>query len=54
MKVALRTVSADIVAKLVFPEWFLRYNPIKRLRNVSKAFVEFEVRSALTGNHSCD
>ncbi|KAF7793522.1 hypothetical protein EIP86_004636 [Pleurotus ostreatoroseus] len=41
-KVALRTVSADIVAKLVFPEWFLKYNPIKRLRNVSKAFVEFE------------
>ena len=43
---ALHIVSTDVVAKVVFAEWFLKYNPIKRLRNVSKAFIELEVSSA--------
>ncbi|KAF7793524.1 hypothetical protein EIP86_004638 [Pleurotus ostreatoroseus] len=41
-KEALHTVSKDVVAKLLFPEWVLRYSPLKRLRTVSAAFAELE------------
>lgn len=43
-KAALHIVSTDVVVKFIFPEWFLKYSPIKRLRNVSTAFIELEVR----------
>ena len=41
---ALHVVSTDVISKALFPDWFLKYAPTKRLRNVHTAFDELEVR----------
>ncbi|KAJ3552928.1 hypothetical protein NM688_g3893 [Phlebia brevispora] len=42
-KDALHVVSTDILAKVLFPDWFLKYSPWGRLRNVHVAFQELEM-----------
>ncbi|OCH96535.1 cytochrome P450 [Obba rivulosa] len=41
-KDALHIVSRDLFFKLMFPEWFLKWAPIKKIRVFSTAFADFQ------------
>ncbi|EMD41758.1 hypothetical protein CERSUDRAFT_147048 [Gelatoporia subvermispora B] len=41
-KDALHIVSRDLFFKLMFPNWFLKWAPIKKIRVFSTAFVDFQ------------